>query len=157
MGFILGLLGLAGLYFLLVFVVFPALSPRPDNLGVSANGQLAPCPSSPNCVSTQATDKLHAIEPIAYGDLSTAQAREIILNILNNMERTEIITQRADYIHAEVRSALWRFVDDVEFYFDEDAGMIHFRSASRLGRGDMGVNRRRMEHIRSEFMARRPA
>lgn len=154
MGFVLAILGLIGGYGALVYAIIPAISPAPSNLGVTVDGKLAPCPQSPNCVSTQATDDLHRIEPIAYQDLSTAQARDIILGIVNDMERASIITQRADYLHVEVRTMLWRFVDDVEFYFDEDAGFIHFRSAARLGYGDMGVNRKRMEQIREQFMAR---
>ena len=122
-----------------------ALSRRPSNLGV-VNGKLAPCPDSPNCVSSQAADAGHRMEPIAFsGSPEAALAR--IKTIVAALPRTEIVTETGNYIHVEFRSALFRFVDDVEFLIDADAGQIHFRSASRAGHGDMGVNRRRMEGI----------
>lgn len=125
------------------------VSREPDNLGVT-NGRLAPCPDSPNCVSTFATDELHGIEPMAYAG-ETAVAQTALLTTLNNLPRITVITNEPAYIHAEARSALWGFVDDLEFTFDETAGLIHFRSASRLGYGDMGVNRARMETIRVAY------
>lgn len=126
-------------------------SPMPDNLGVG-NGRLTPCPESPNCVSTQAADELHGIAPIAY-DGETAVAQQKILAILQADPSLTLISQTPTYLHAEARSSLWRFIDDVEFFFDEAEGLIHFRSASRLGYGDAGVNRQRMEAIRNAFDA----
>lgn len=121
----------------------------PANLGVD-NGRLAPCPSSPNCVSTQAEDDDHGMEPLVYtGSVEKAQAQ--ILAILEGMERVTIVTNELGYIHAEARSRIFRFVDDVEFYFDESAKLIHFRSAARLGHGDGGVNRSRMQDISRAF------
>ncbi|MCC6605821.1 MAG: DUF1499 domain-containing protein [Anaerolineae bacterium] len=129
------------------------VSPKPDNLGV-ANGRLQPCPESPNCVSTQATDELHAIEPIAY-DGATAAAQQKLLAILQADPSYTLISNSPTYIHAEARTAVWQFVDDVEFTFDEAAGLIHFRSASRLGYGDAGANRQRLEAVRAAFQTAR--
>ena len=126
-------------------------SPMPDNLGVS-NGRLQPCPSSPNCVSTQASDAQHSIEPITY-DGETAVAHQAILAILQADPNMTLISQTPTYLHAEARSNLWRFIDDVEFHFDEAESVIQFRSASRLGYGDGNVNRQRMEAIRDAFNA----
>jgi len=121
----------------------------PDNLGVE-NGRLAACPSSPNCVSTQAEDDAHKMEPLSYtGSVQDAQAR--ILAILQSTERTTVVRDEPGYIHAEGRSRIFRFVDDVEFYFDDNAKLIHFRSAARLGQGDGGVNRTRMQSIADAF------
>jgi len=129
--------------------VLSALSRKPSNLGV-VNGKLAPCPDSPNCVSTQAEDPGHRIEPIAFsGPPATGLAR--IKTIVAALPRTTIVTAGDDYLHVEFCSALFRFVDDVEFLIDASAGQIHFRSASRAGHGDLGVNRRRMEAIRAAF------
>lgn len=64
------------------------------------------------------------------------------------MPRTKLVDEDESYLHFEFTSLLLRFVDDVEFLFDEKIGTIHFRSASRIGYGDFGVNRRRMEEIR---------
>ena len=135
--------------FVLLRWLITRTSPMPDNLGVS-NGRFQPCPDSPNCVSTQATDEQHAIEPIAY-DGNTAVAHDTILAILQADPSYTIITDSPTYIYAEARTAVWHFVDDVEFYFDEPAGLIQFRSASRLGYGDAGANRQRMEKVRAAF------
>ncbi len=135
-------------FFVLRWLVGRA-SPMPDNLGVE-NGRLAPCPDSPNCVSTQATDEGYGIAPITYNG-ETAVAQAAILAILQADPQFTIITDTPTYIHAEAQTAVWQFIDDVEFFFDEADSLIHFRSASRLGYGDGGINRRRMEEIRTEF------
>ncbi len=112
--------------------------------------QLRPCPSSPNCVSTQATDEGHAIAPFRYRK-SRAEAKELLKAIVQAMPRTKLVEEDESYLHYEFTSLLFRFVDDVEFLFDDEAKTIHFRSASRTGYGDFGVNRKRMEEIRSLF------
>ena len=108
--------------------------------------RLAPCPRTPNCVSTQAPAGPQHMDPIPYtGPL--AQARAKLLEVLRHHPRTRIVREEADSLKAECRSAFFHFVDDVEFLFDDAAKRIHFRSASRLGRKDFGVNRQRMEEI----------
>jgi len=121
------------------------ISRRPDNLGVH-NGQLAECPSSPNCVSTTASRESQRMDPIPFeGTVDEARAR--LLEVLAARPRTKIVTEQPTYLHAECTTSLFRFVDDVEFLIDEQAGVIHFRSASRAGHSDLGENRRRMEQI----------
>ncbi len=122
---------------------------RPSNLGVH-DDRLAPCPESPNCVSTFASDKTHSIAPLSY--LGTAiDAKQKLIKVINSLPRTRIVADKGSYIDAEFTSFLWRFVDDVEFLFNDSAKTIQFRSASRLGYGDMGVNRKRMETIKENF------
>lgn len=124
---------------------------RPSNLGIT-NGLLAACPSSPNCVSDRATDDLHKIEPLTYaGDRASAMTR--LVDLIHALPRTQIIEQRDDYLYVEFTSAVWRFVDDLELQFDSDGKTIHVRSASRVGYGDLGVNRRRIEDIRQRFQS----
>jgi uncharacterized protein (DUF1499 family) len=123
----------------------------PDNLGLH-NGKLAPCPASPNCVSSLSPDKEHAIEPLLY-TTSRQRALEDLKAIILHMKRTEIAAESENYIHVTFTSAIWRFVDDVEFYFDENAKRIQVRSASRLGKSDFGVNRKRVESIRAVWQA----
>jgi uncharacterized protein (DUF1499 family) len=138
----------AALIFLLRGLV-PFASPLPDNLGVE-NGRLAPCPTSPNCVSSQAADDLHAIDPLTYtGD--TAAAHDKLIAIITANPQATLITNQPNYIHAEYRSRFWRFIDDVEFFIDADTQTIHMRSASRLGYGDLNANRSRIEQIRTLF------
>lgn len=121
--------------------------PAPEGVG---NGDLAPCPDTPNCVSSQATDNEHGVDPLSYTG-SVADAREQLLAVLNGMPRSEIVTQTDTYIHAVFRSATMGFPDDTEFVFDTDANVIHVRSAARMGAGDMGVNRNRVQAIRDQF------
>jgi uncharacterized protein (DUF1499 family) len=120
---------------------------RPENLGVR-DGKLAPCKRSPNCVSSQAnpSDEEHYIAPI-HGTMPVV--RKAVLEY----PRTTIITDRPDYLYAEFRTKLMRYVDDVEFFFD--GHVIQVRSCSRLGRRDFGVNRRRVEELRRLIEARR--
>jgi len=109
---------------------------------------LAPCPSSPNCVSTLATDDRHAIVPFAYRK-TRDEAKKALKIVVENLPRTKLVKEDDRYLHYEFTSLLLRFVDDVEFLFDDETKTVHFRSASRVGYGDFGVNRRRMDEIRS--------
>lgn len=115
--------------------------------------RLAPCKRTPNCVSTQAERPSQKMDPIPYtGPLSAARDR--MRRALLSLPRTRIEEEGATLIRATCRSLLLRFVDDVEIRFDDTAKLIHFRSASRLGRRDFGVNRKRMDAVRQEFLAR---
>jgi len=112
-------------------------------------GRLAPCPSSPNCVSSQAEpeDETHFIEALpANGDTAAALAR--LQEIIAAMPRTEIVSASGGYVHAEFTSRIFRWVDDVELLADPDADVIQVRSASRTGYGDLGANRSRVEALR---------
>lgn len=124
---------------------------RPANLGVRA-GRLAPCKRTPNCVSSQADpqDRQHYIAPIAFRG-SMVDVRRAV----DAMPRSRVIAQEANYLYAEFRTRLMRYVDDVELYYEEAAGLLHVRSASRLGRRDFGVNRARVERLRALIQARR--
>ncbi|TKB58153.1 MAG: DUF1499 domain-containing protein [Nitrospira sp.] len=106
------------------------------------------CPFSPNCVSTHAQDKGHAIAPFRYRK-SRAEAKEALKEVVRSLSRTKLVEENESYLHYEFTSLLLRFVDDVEFLFDDDTKTIHFRSASRTGYGDLGVNRARMEQVRA--------
>lgn len=125
---------------------------RPTNLGVKS-GKLAPCPPSPNCVSSQAdpADGIHYIAPIALGSTKPAQAIAKLKTIIESLPRTAIIEANGSYLYAEFTSQLLGYVDDVEFYVDGKAKVVQVRSASRLGQSDLGVNRQRIEQIRSKF------
>lgn len=120
---------------------------RPADLGVR-NGSLAACPSSPNCVSSQAADEGHRIAPLAFsGDPAAAFAR--LKQLLLSRGDTNIIEDTPDYLRVELHTRL--FVDDGEFLLDRSGRVIHVRSASRLGYSDLGKNRSRLEEIRNSF------
>ena len=116
---------------------------------------LQPCPSSPNCVSTVSPphDAQHAIVPYTYSK-TRFDAKAVLKSVLASLPRTQLVEEDDTYLHYECTSLLLRFVDDVEFLFDEASKTIHFRSASRVGYGDFGVNRRRMEDIRSRLQGK---
>lgn len=124
---------------------------RPANLG-AVDGRLSPCKTTPNCVSSQAdrADAEHYIAPLAFnGDPSRAWAA--LRRVVGGLERTAIIRDEQAYLYAEFTSKLMGYVDDTEFVLD-GAGVIHVRSASRLGRKDFGVNRKRIEEIRQRWL-----
>ena len=113
---------------------------------------LQPCPDSPNCVSTfaPAHDSRHHIAPYRYSR-TTSDMKTLLKTLIAGLPRTKLVGEDDTYLHYEFTSWLLRFVDDVEFLFDDETKTIHFRSASRTGYGDLGVNRRRMEDIRTRM------
>ena len=118
---------------------------RPANLGVR-DGRLAPCKRTPNCVSSQAdpADREHYVPPITFRG-STRDLRRAI----EAMPRSRVIREEGNYLYAEFRSRLMRYVDDLELYYLPQQNLVHVRSASRLGRRDFGVNRARVEELRA--------
>jgi uncharacterized protein (DUF1499 family) len=124
---------------------------RPQYLGVN-DGRLPRCKRTPNCVSSQAdpADAEHHLSPIRFQGTSN-EAMAAVRKAVESMERATVLRQDPNYLYAEFRSKLLGFVDDVEFTHDESAGVIHVRSASRLGRRDFGVNRARVEALRARI------
>lgn len=119
-------------------------------LGLQANGRLSRCPETPNCVCSQYPDDAsHFAEPLFFkGTLAEAQSR--IRAVIDSMKGAKMVEEQKDgrYLRATFTSGFFRFVDDVEFWLEPEASRIHFRSASRLGRSDLGANKRRMKKIR---------
>lgn len=131
------------------FYILSLMAARPTNLGAS-NGRLTPCPGSPNCVCTQADDAGHRIAPLEFRGPSAA-AMQRLKAVIATQPRMKIVSETDTYLHVEATTRIFRFVDDVEFLIDEAGGVIHFRSASRVGYGDLGTNRIRMERIRAAW------
>jgi uncharacterized protein (DUF1499 family) len=123
----------------------------PTNLGFNA-GKFAPAGVKPNCVSSTAdkSDQQHYIAPLSYSGAS-ADAWGKLVAIVKSTPRAAVISQSGNYLYAEFKSAGMGYVDDVEFALDEKSGLIHVRSASRLGIRDFDVNRNRVEAIRAQF------
>ena len=136
------------------FLISSCEGTPPKDLGVQDQGPaLKKCPESPNCViSFYPQDKEHYLEPIKT-EHPSEKAYKNILNLLQKFPRVTIVKKRGNYIRAEFKSSVFGFVDDVEFYFGE-TGKIHFRSASRMGHWDLGVNHDRMEKIRFKYQQR---
>ena len=129
----------------------------PSRLGVT-DGRLKPPSSTPNSVSSQASlypdhpqQAYAAIAPLTFKGDGEAAIQQLA-QVLTQMPRTVIVTQNADYLYAQSTTALLKFTDDVEFWLDKPNHVIQARSSSRLGRKDFGVNRARVEAIRTAFV-----
>jgi uncharacterized protein (DUF1499 family) len=132
--------------FFTVFLVCTSL-PAPLTADIMNLTTMAPCPTTLNCVVSVGADAKHQIEPFTYqGDRETAYAD--LLQVLTVVPRTVVTEKAPTYIRAESTSRIFRFVDDLEFYFPVDETLIQVRSAARVGESDLGVNRRRLEQIR---------
>jgi uncharacterized protein (DUF1499 family) len=108
------------------------------------------CPDAPKCVSSHASDPRHFIEPFTFDDQATEAMLRLRTTLLSE-KRVTIIIEQATILRAEVRSLIFRFVDDVEFTLLPEQQLIHIRSSARIGYSDFGVNRRRIERIRQLF------
>ena len=124
-------------------------SRTPRYLGLR-DGALTTCPSTPNCVSSDAPDETHFVSGLEFGgdpNVALERARQAV----EALPRTRIVDDSGNYIHAECRSLVFRFVDDLELHLRQEEGVIAVRSASRVGTSDMGVNRKRVEALRQLF------
>lgn len=122
---------------------------KPTHLGV-VNGELAPMPSKPNAVSSQTDQSDKKVAPLPFKE-SPEQTMTAIKNSLASLGNNEISQERSDYIYTVFTTPLMRYHDDVEIYMDNDARLVHFRSQSRAGYSDMGVNRKRYEAFREYY------
>ncbi|MCG9874649.1 MAG: DUF1499 domain-containing protein [Leptospiraceae bacterium] len=128
--------------------LFNCSGTRPDDIGIRENGELKPCPPSPNCVSSfcDPKDEQHFIMAIDLKK-SLPDSMKDLKSVLSNQGNAVIIKETENYIYAEFTSKIMGFVDDVEFYIDAKSNKLHYRSASRLGHSDLGVNRKRINKI----------
>lgn len=116
----------------------------------STGRSLPACGTKPNCVSSQNSSERHKTEPFALNGSGPAAIQKLRA-IIAALPRTTITRVDDRYLHAEFKSRLFGFVDDVEFLADEKASRLEVRSASRVGYYDFGVNRRRVEKLRSLY------
>ena len=131
---------------IIITIVLVAMSMPIGDVMADPSTRIQPCPKSPNCVCSDAVDD-HAI---AAFELATdpQQTWQKLHDYLKQQSAYTLIEIQDDYLRAEARTRLLRFVDDVEFELREEAGIIAVRSASRVGYSDLGANRRRIEKIR---------
>ncbi|WP_264982835.1 DUF1499 domain-containing protein [Pseudodesulfovibrio portus] len=114
----------------------------PDNLGV-ADHRLSDCPDSKNCVSSQTTRKVNFIEPLPMQG-TVAEVVQRLREAIEDMGGA-VVETNGGYIRAEFSSSFWRFTDDLECLYSEKDGLVHVRSASRVGYFDFNANRNRLE------------
>ena len=125
-------------------IIISCVGKTPTTIGLFSD-----CPNKPNCVSTKNSNSKSYIEPIRYAG-SRVEAKKILFLTLETFKDSRVKNEKDKFIYIEFFSEVFGFVDDVEFYFNKP-GVIEFRSASRIGYSDLGVNRKRMEAIRRKF------
>jgi uncharacterized protein (DUF1499 family) len=119
----------------------------PGDASAGAPTALPACPATPNCVSSEADphDAVHFIAPLALPEgLAPEAAMDAFEAVVRSAPRSEVLERAPLRLRAIDRTALFRFVDDVDARIDPEARLLHVRSASRVGRGDLGANRRRV-------------
>lgn len=146
---------IAALVILALIVAFGALLTlqnlkTPTHLGLK-DGKLAPMPSKPNAVSSQTDQVDKQVEALAFKD-SAEQTLAAVQAALSEMGGNEIQTQQDNYLYTVFTTPMMHYHDDVEIYLDTDAQLVHFRSQSRAGHSDMGVNRKRYEAFRTLYL-----
>lgn len=125
----------------------------PADLGVR-EGRLRPCPATPNCVSSDAPrDDAHHVAPLALAQ-PAEEAWPAVRAAAAELPGARVASAQERYLHVECESRWLGFVDDLELHLRPDAGQVAVRSASRLGKSDLGVNRRRVETLRARLRAR---
>lgn len=126
---------------------------RPADLGVR-EGRLRPCPSTPNCVSSDAPkDERAHVAPLALA-LPADEAWPAVREEAAALSGARVAREATGYLHLECESRLFGFVDDLELHLRPEPGVVAVRSASRLGHSDLGVNRKRVETLRRRLRAR---
>lgn len=143
----------SGLVAILLCCVFVSTScaARQSESTVATGAVLSPCPDSPNCVSSDATDDGHQIAPLTFS-VAEAKAWQLLKEQVAKLPRTTIVTEKPGYLHVECRSAVFGFVDDLEFLLQAEQGLIAVRSAARTGYYDFGANRQRIEALRAALL-----
>lgn len=146
------LLIIAVIYTVLRVIVIPLVPPKV--IGLTASGHLQPCPSTPNCVSSQASPSSSAyIAPLEF-DPALGHPMDQLRTILAEMGRNDIITDSKQYMYSVFVTPLMGYRDDVEFLLLDDEKTVQVRSASRIGREDFNANRKRVETLRQRIKNR---
>lgn len=137
---------------LLLTIALSLKSQQQPALGLR-DGRLAICPSKPNCIcsETVVVSDRSDVAPIDIRSKNSVQAWRV-LNLTVERLGGEIVKSEDDYLHAIFTSTVFRFVDDLEARLDAADGVIHLRSASRVGHSDFGVNRKRVERLKAEWL-----
>lgn len=133
------------LLIVLAFVMIYVQNSRAPTLGHN-QGRLKPLSSKPNAVSTQAEDVAKRVAPWPF-KADQEKTMSAILAAVKGYGGAEVISQEADYLYVVFTTEQMKFHDDAEFYLDADAREVHFRSASRAGYSDRGLNRQRHERL----------
>jgi uncharacterized protein (DUF1499 family) len=123
----------------------------PKNMGVK-NGLFSPLSKSPNGVSSQSTEENYYVEPLPMKDDFTS-TKKALLKAVETYGNSKVITEENNYIHVVFTTSKMKFKDDLELYINELEKVVHYRSASRVGYSDMGLNRQRYNAIAELYEA----
>jgi len=138
-----------GIILLVVVLAVTKNSTVPSTLGVKEES-LSPLPDSPNAVSSQTEQAERRVDPFPYfGSLD--QTKALVKKAAADFGGAQILVEKPDYLHLVFTVPIIPFKDDVEFFFSEKDRVVHYRSASRVGYSDLGVNRKRYERLRSLY------
>lgn len=136
--------------FLMAVTLLWGCSGGPTERRNSESSGFPDCPDTPNCVSSLAKNPKYRVEPFKLKkDFKTSW--DIVQKTVGSLPRTQIVSADNSDIHAECRSMIFRFVDDLTLHLTPSMGVVHVRSASRTGYSDLGVNRRRVENLRKKL------
>jgi len=119
---------------------------------MNQHNPLAACPDSPNCVSSEAQDIRHVVNPMELAGTSVTEGAGVQA-LVSRLPRSKVVTATEQYLHATIKSRIFGFIDDLELTLDPQTKRIDIRSASRSGSYDLGVNRRRVEDLRRQLKA----
>lgn len=145
------IIGLLLVVIIIVFIsrlVYQNLS-VPSHLGYK-EGQLAPMPDKPNAVSSQTNIVEKRVDTLPYKS-NSEETIKLVLSVLNSMGNNEVQVQESHYIYSVFTTATLHFHDDVEILLDEKNKQVHFRSQSRAGSSDLGLNRKRYEQFKALY------
>jgi uncharacterized protein (DUF1499 family) len=135
---------------LLLIMILWGCSGSPTERQYSESSGFLDCPDTPNCVSSLAKNPKYRIEPFKLKQ-DPKTSWDIVQKMVGSLPRTKIVSADNNNIRAECRSMIFRFVDDLTLNLTPSNGIIHIRSASRIGYSDLGVNRRRLENLRKKL------
>ena len=135
-------------FIIIVYFAGLSFSTRHSPFKAEPKRTLSDCPGTPNCVFSEASNPGKKIEPFKLS-ADTPQADWARLIAIIQQQGGEIHFHDDQYCHAVFTSTLFRFKDDLELL--RDASEVQVRSASRAGKSDLGVNRKRVEAIRAEY------
>jgi uncharacterized protein (DUF1499 family) len=134
--------------FIILALAALSFNTRQSPIKAQAKDILTDCPDSKNCVFSQASRTHQKVEPLKISDENAQTGWNRLIAIIKQ-QGGEIKFNDGKYCHAVFTSTLFRFKDDLELLLDQS--QIHIRSASRAGKSDLGVNRKRVEEIRGLF------
>ena len=121
------------LFLLLYVLVIPSKA-------MASHVELKPCIQVSHCVR----------EELKVDNIDSPY--EKVKSIVENSPRTKIVESDGDYLHAEVTSRIMKYVDDLEISFAPERNNLSIRSESRVGDGDFGVNRKRVDQLLSNLL-----